>query len=537
MSQAHPTWYSTKRPCAGDVVISKLLHRHASEIPNKIFCHFENGGQWTYEEALSKTQETAHALEGLGVKSGDLVIVWLPNDESMLRCWFALNYIGAVFVPINLDYKGSLLQHVIAESQARHMIVHPGLIDRLLGIDLGKLETIVSLGPLRGDVSLPGLVSSDLSSANVLETPADLKLWDLQMVIFTSGTTGPSKGVMCPYLHMYTVGQGCYGYMTADDVMQVDLPMFHVGGVSPVIATLSTGATMVLFGGFSTSEFWDRIRKYKITTLAGLIGSMAAFLANSPRTADDRKHTLRMVTLILTPKAIEVAERFGFDYYTGFNMSELSAPLLAELNCKIPGSCGKPRSGIECRVVDENDYECPWGTAGELVVRADQPWELSVGYLSRPEATATAWRNGWFHTGDLMKQDESGNFFFVDRLKDAVRRRGENVSSVEIESEVMKIKEVAEAAIVGIPSELGDEEILLAVVRKEREAIAASDIVEFLVPRMAHYMVPRYIRFMDVLPRTPTNKVQKYVIRDDGVTKDTWDRERSGYVLKKTRLT
>lgn len=536
MSQAHPTWYSTKRPDAADVVIPRLLHRHASERPDKVFCHFENGDSWTYHEALRKTQKTAHALKGLGVTAGDLVLVWLPNDETMLRCWFALNYIGAVFVPINLDYRGSLLQHVIAESEASLMIVHPGLADRLSDIDLGRIQTIVSIGPSQGDINLPELVFSDLSSDELLDTPADMKLWDLQMVIFTSGTTGPSKGVMCPYLHMYTVGQGCYGYMTPDDVMQVDLPMFHVGGVSPVIATLSAGATMVLFGGFSTSDFWHRIRKYKITTLAGLIGSMAAFLANSPRTLDDRKHTLRMVTLILTPKAIEVAERFGFDYCTGFNMSELSAPLLAELNCKIPGSCGKPRSGVECRVVDENDYECPPDAVGELVVRADQPWELSTGYLNRPEATVAAWRNGWFHTGDLMKRDESGNFFFVDRLKDAVRRRGENVSSVEIESEVMKIEEVAEAAVVGIPSELGDEDILLAVVQKPTRTITASDIVEFLIPRMAHYMVPRYIRFMDVLPRTPTNKVQKYLIRDDGVTKDTWDRERSGYILKKTRL-
>ena len=187
-------------------------------------------------------------------------------------------------------------------------------------------------------------------------------------------------------------------------------------------------------------------------------------------------------------------------------------------------------------MVDENDYECPPGVIGELVVRVDQPWEVSMGYLNQPGATAQAWRNGWFHTGDLVKQDDDGNFFFVDRLKDAVRRKGENISSLEVESEILSFPAVAEVAVVGVPSEHGEEEILAVVAAKPDGQIDTKELVEHLVPRMPHYMVPRYIRLVDHLPKTPTNKIQKYEIRAEGVTEDTWDREAAGITLKRTRL-
>ena len=324
--------------------------------------------------------------------------------------------------------------------------------------------------------------------------------------------------------------------MTSDDCILIDLPMFHVGGVSSAMAAITNQATMAIYDGFSTTEFWKRIKDNNATTVSGLIGSMASFLAKAPVEPGEEDNPLRMVTLMLNEQAIQVANRYRFSYCSGFNMSELSVPLVTEVDCGVAGSCGKPRSGCECRVVDEHDYECPPGVAGELVVRTDQPWETCLGYLNRPEATAAAWRNGWFHTGDLVRQDEEGNFFFVDRLKDAVRRRGENVSSLEVESEVLGYESVAEAAVVGVPSEHGDEEILVAVVAKPDTTIVERKLVEYLVPRMPHFMVPRYIRVMDALPKTPTNKLQKFAIREEGVTADTWDREAAGIRLRKTRL-
>lgn len=349
-------------------------------------------------------------------------------------------------------------------------------------------------------------------------------------------TTGPSKAVMNPYLHMYKTGQCCYGYMTEDDCMLIELPMFHVGGVSPTIAALANRASIALIDGFRTSEFWQRIRDTGATTLSGLIGSMASFLAKAPAQPDDADNSLRIVTLMLNQEAIDVARRYHFRYIAGFNMTELSVPLLSEVDCEAPGSIGRPRTGCECRVVDENDYECADNEVGELIVRTDQPWETNIGYLNRPDATADAWRNGWFHTGDLVRPDENGNFFFVDRLKDAVRCRGENISSIEVESEVLSYDTVAESAVIGIPSEHGDEEILVAVAAKPGMELLPQKLAEYLIPRMPHYMVPRYIRVMDQLPKTATNKITKVDIRNDGVTADTWDREAAGMKLKKTRL-
>ena len=514
-----------------------MLERNAKNFPSRVFCKFADGTSWTYAETLNLTQQTAAYLSNVGVKRADLVLAWLPNSPAMLRVWFALNYIGAVFVPLNLDYRGRILEHVIRETHSRLMLAHPDLIDRLNNIDTSKLETVLAVNGSDGQIGDKITVSgTQLAFGTKMIEPANVNVWDPQMVIFTSGTTGPSKGVLCPYLQMVTVGKGSYGYINERDCILIDLPIFHVGGVSPVMAAITNGATMALYDGFKTQEFWTRIRDTNATTTSGLIGSMAAFLAKAPEQSGEQDNTLRMLTCVLNEQALQVAKRYDFKLCSGFNMSELSVPLVTEIDCQIAGSCGKPRTGCECRVVDEHDYECAPGEVGELIVRTDQPWETSLGYLNRPDATAAAWRNGWFHTGDLVRKDVEGNFFFVDRLKDVVRRRGENVSSLEVESEVLGYDAVAEAAVVGIPSELGDEDILVAVVAKRGQSVDPQELIEYLVPLMPHYMVPRFVRTMDELPKTATNKLMKYAIRDNGITYDTWDAEAEGIFLRKTRL-
>ena len=539
MTTCHPPWFDPARPQRDEAVLPFMLERNAKEVADHTCFRFADGSSWTHGETLIHTRRAAAALAARGVTRGDLVLCWLPNGPAAIRTWFGLNYLGAVFVPMNLDYRGSLLAHAIKETGAKVIVAHPGLIDRLKDIDTANLETVLAVPKPDGDEALIDgmrVVATDLSDGSEINEPADLQVWDPQMVIFTSGTTGPSKGVVCPYLHQFTVGKGCYGYMTARDCILIDLPMFHVGGVSPVMAGITKQASIALYDGFSTTEFWSRIEANTATTTSGLIGSMASFLVKAPPQPDEADNSLRMVTLMLNEQAIQAAERYNFSYTAGFNMSELSVPLVTEVNCKVAGSIGKPRTGCECRVVDEHDYEVEPGVVGELIVRTDQPWETSTGYLNQPGATAAAWRNGWFHTGDLVRRDADGNFFFVDRLKDAVRRRGENVSSLEVESEVLSHDAVGEAAVVGVPSEHGEEEILVAVVPKPGCDIDPRDLAEYLIPRMPHYMVPRYVRIMDALPKTPTNKLQKFAIRDAGITPDTWDREAAGIRLKKTRL-
>lgn len=537
MTKAHPYWFDTSKPTQQNAVLPFMLERNARKAPARVCCRFADGTSWDYEETLTRTKQTAAYFASTGIKRGDLVLAWLPNGPAMLRTWFALNYIGAVFVPLNLDYRGRLLEHVIRETQSRVMLAHPELIERLKTIDTSELKKVLAVG---GDSGRLGdtieVIGTQLDFDAEMIEPADVNVWDPQMVIFTSGTTGPSKGVLCPYLQMVTVGKGSYGYMNEDDCILIDLPMFHVGGVSPAMAAITNCATMAVYDGFSTRDFWKRIKESNATTTSGLIGSMAAFLAKAPEQADEKDNPLRMLTCMLNEQAIQVAKRYDFSLCSGFNMSELSVPLVTEVDCGVAGSCGKPRIGCECRVVDQHDYECAPGEVGELIVRTDQPWETCLGYLNRPDATAAAWRNGWFHTGDLVRKDADGNFFFVDRLKDVVRRRGENVSSLEVESEVLGYDAVAEAAVVGMPSDLGDEDILVAVVAKPDETIDPQKLIEFLIPLMPHYMVPRFVRTMDALPKTATNKLMKFAIRDEGITGDTWDAEAAGIFLKKTRL-
>lgn len=515
-----------------------ILERNAAETPDRVQFLFEDGSRWSCQETLEKTRSTAHFLQQQGVGRGDFVLAWMPSGQAMLRAWFAVNYLGAVYVPINVDFRGNILRHAIQESNARIMITHPQLVERLDALEDIPLDLLFSVG------QAPALQKHELKvrttdlegDAKAIGRPADVNQWDLQMIIFTSGTTGPSKGVMCPYLHMWSTGQATYGYMNENDCILVELPAFHVGGVAPVMAGLANRARTAMYSGFSTGRYWERIREAGATTTSGLIGSMASFLEKAPEQPGEADNSLRMLTLMLNQSAMNAAKRYHFSYISGFNMTELSGPLITEVDCTVPGSLGRPRTGCECRVVDDHDYECAPNEVGELIVRMDLPWSVNTGYLNRPEATAEAWRNGWFHSGDLVMRDEQGNFFFVDRKKDAVRRRGENVSSIEVEAEVMGFDTVAEAAVVGIDSELGDQEILVAVVPKPGLEIAPRDLAEYLVPRMPHYMVPRYVRIMPELPRTPTNKVKKVEIRQEGVTPDTWDREAADMHLKRTRF-
>jgi crotonobetaine/carnitine-CoA ligase len=217
-------------------------------------------------------------------------------------------------------------------------------------------------------------------------------------------------------------------------------------------------------------------------------------------------------------------------------MTEISSPITSEPNPQVSGTCGRARAGVDVRLVDDNDCEVPDGTVGEMILRTDRPWGMNHGYHKNPEATARAWRNGWFHTGDLLWRDSEGRYYFVDRKKDAIRRRGENISSVEIEIEVSAYDRVREVAAYGVDGAGGEQEVMIAVAAQPGETVDPKALIEFLVPRMAHFMVPRYVRILDALPKTPTNKIQKVDLRKEGVTADSWDREAAGIRLKREKL-
>ncbi len=534
-----PPWFDPAMPAHDQCVLRAILERCAVDCPDSAMALFEDGTQWTWAECLQYVRRTAAGLRKLGVCKGDLVVIWLPNGPDLIRLWFAVNYLGAVFVPLNTAYRGQVLEHVVRLTRARLMVAHAELLERLQGLDVPDLEKIVILGGEYDHAIACQTMPYEVLDGDLRDVDESVTIdpWDIQTVIFTSGTTGPSKGVLSPYLQLYTTAVINYGRLQRDETILINLPMFHVGGTSAVYAALVRTGRFFLVSGFSTTDFWSQVRRGNCATTSGLIGAMAPFLARGEASIDDIDNPLRFMTMFpINDATLSLAARFGFEHLTGFNMTEVSSPLVSDVNSRIHGSCGRPRSGVTVRLVDEHDIEVGPGERGELVVRTDLPWTMNAGYLNMPQATADAWRNGWFHTGDVFRQDENGEFFFVDRRKDTIRRRGENISSVEVEQAVLSFGGVAEAVVVGVPSEYGEEEVLAAVVPVLGRTLDPAALIHFLADRLAYFMVPRYVRTVANIPKTETNKPMKTVFREAGITEDTWDREAVGLKLRRERL-
>jgi crotonobetaine/carnitine-CoA ligase len=512
-----------RMPAPERLVLRHVLDRWASERPEQVFAQFEDGSTWTYAQTRAIVRRTAAGLRALGVRQGDHVAVFLPNSPASIEVWFALNYLGAVYVPINPGYRGNLLSHALDVADGRLCVAHPELAPRLEGIERHRVETVVTSDDpvLRGSGDDPG----------ELERP--IRPWDTWGIMFTSGTTGPSKGVLSSYLHQWAIfGPDTMPFITGDDRYMINLPLFHMGGCGLLNAMLLRGGSIAFVTRFSTPRFWATVRETR-STVVFLLGTMASFVQSQPPGPDDRDHPLRLVFMVPVVDDVPAfAARFGVEVRSLYGMTEISSPIITGPTPSLPGTCGRARPGVEVRLLDANDCEVPVGEVGEFCVRTDMPWAMNHGYHRMPEPTARAWRNGWFHTGDAGRRDADGNFFFVDRFKDAVRRRGEYISSLELETEINAHPSIAASAVVGVPAEHGEEEVLACLVAAPGADVDVLAVTEFLRERVPHFMVPRYLRVLDALPMTPTAKVLKTVLRDDGVTADTWDREAAGIRIR-----
>ena len=516
-------------------MVRYLLDRWAQERGDQTYAIFDGGETFTYGEIRARVISVAVGLARLGVSQGDHVFCWQGNTVEMLLTYYAINYLGAVYVPVNTAYRGGVLEHVIANSDAQVGVVHVDLLPRLQGAKLAALKQLVCVGgEVPADAPLPCVTFSTLAGAEA-DLPAlkrPIEPWDTQSIIYTSGTTGPSKGVLSSYLHMYTnPGPESWYFITGADRFLVNMPFFHIGGMGLSFAMLARGGSIVVPERFSTDSFWPMVRKYEVTAVF-LLGVMATFLLKAPQGPLDRDHRVKKCFIVpLSASAEEFHQRFGLDVYTIFNMTEISSPIVSEPNPKVRGTCGKVRKGVEVRLVDENDCEVALGEVGEMLVRTDRPWAMNSGYYKAPEATARAWRNGWFHTGDAFRQDADGFFFFVDRMKDAIRRRGENISSYEVEQVLVSHPQVENAAVFPVRSELAEDEVMAAVVLRPGAKLAYEALLDYCQPRMPYFAVPRYLEFVDALPVTENGKVTKYKLRERGVTAATWDREKAGYKI------
>ncbi len=509
-------------------LLPNLIVQRAEDSPERPFLVDTEHGTATYGEFHQLVRRWAGALAELGVSAGDRVAVMLPTSVTEHATWLASAWLGALQVPINTAYRGHMLAHVLADSGASVVITtpeHAALIDEVAdGTSVGT-TVIVGEQPTTYHPETPRLPAAELLDS---ATPRDLsrqaEAEGISAVIYTSGTTGPSKGVLVPWGQLAS-GLSAFDDMGPGDVLYAPFAAFHLGGKLPLQLLSYWRGTFVFRDGFRTGCFWDDVHRYRCNR-AWLFHAMANFVFQSPPRDSDPDNPIETVTggpLLANYRDFE--RRFGVRMRTNYGSTELGWPICTGDDVDNHLSCGRARSGYELLLVDDDGKPVDAGKVGELLVRPYHRAVMNAGYLGRPEDTDRAWRDGWFHTGDAMRVDDEGRWYFVDRVKDAVRRRGENVSSFEVESMVAAHADVLEVAVIGVPSVDGEEEIKAVVVLVSGSTISERDLIESIAPTMPRFMVPRYVEFVDELPKTPTSKVRKVELKADPLNERTWDRQ------------
>jgi len=522
-----------------------LLAAQAERRGDQVALTDTSGAALTYAELWHSARKVAGRLAELGVERGNRVLVMLDNTVDHPVLLAGLAAVGATSVPINTAQKGAVLAHMVADSAARVAVIEDRFVEVMTdaaGPD--RLDHIVVRGPGVDNRDSSDQAPGRLHDFSTLlsgepDTAVEAHPSDIALLVYTSGTTGLSKAVAMPNLELIHAQGGRHFLsdterpLSAGDVVLVVCPLFHVSGLgSGLVAAWRAGARAHVAHRFSASGFWREVSEAG-ATFTMLVGAMGEILLRNPVTPEDRTHGMRRISMVPATRIEEFAERFGVEVCSSYGSTETGAIIVSSDAAGLGRSVmGRAREGYEIRLVDERDDEVPIGVAGEIVVRSSRPWLISPGYPNDVAATAAAWRNGWFHTGDSAVKDEAGNFHFAGRIKDAIRRRGENISAFEVEREATAHPEVVECAAFGITSAESEEEVKIAVVRTASSKLTEQELVEFLQDRLAYYAVPRYIAFVDRLPRTETHKIQKGSLRALGVD-GAWDRVAAGMVVSR----
>lgn len=500
----------------------------------------------TYAELDDVTDRAAAGFAALGLQPGEHVSLMMLNSVENVDAWFGLQKAGLVEVPVHTASRGTALRYIVDHADARALVIDEAFLPHLAAIadGLPQLEHVVVNRNEPGEGDAPVLPSRlavhDLASLYEASGPTpmpDLMPRDTAVILHSSGTTGPPKGVVLSHRAVLHLTRHLVWLMdyTSDDRLYTAFPLFHNNAkYTSVCAALECGGTVVMDKRFPVSTFWEMTREKEITAF-NYMGALLMMLNKQPERPDDADNPVRIAFGAPCPVEIWEAfeERFAMKLVEVYGMTECPMTTENRLDDRKIGSAGRESMTYEVRIVDEGDEPVPANTAGEIVLRPKWPWALFTEYYKKPEATVEAWRNLWFHTGDRGRMDEDGFLFFLDRMKDSIRRRGENISTWEIESTINMHPAVLEAAAYGVPSELTEFEVMVAVVLKPGESLAPDALLDFCQGKMAHFAIPRYVRFMDALPKNHAQRVQKFELRDEGITGDTWDREEHGYKVKR----
>ena len=518
-------------------VLGTLLQAQAAAVPDTVFLAFDDV-RLTYKDVWLRASHYAAGLRAQGVEPGDRVCIQMNSNVDYVLLSFACNLLGAPWVPVNTDYRGDWLQQTLADSEPVLLLTEQPYVAALDNITLpdGCRVFVREATADYPDFQL-------LSQRDADFQPASVNYGDVSAIMWTSGTTGRSKGVMQSH-NVWVRAALSSAWMfrfRAGDCVYNCLPLYNSAAwTANIYPALVAGVSVAIDPAFSASSFWDRIRYYRATQVFTL-GAMHMFLWNAPPSPEDRNNTLR--SAVMTPMPGDVhrpfCERFGLEgIHQGFGQSEVMVILrrpddgVTELT---PNSLGQPVDDVEVTLLDDNDQPVPRGDIGEFCVRPKSAHVLFNGYFKDPDATELAWSGGWYHTGDLGFHDVNGDYFFADRKRDLIRYKGRSVSSLAVESVARKHPAIADAAAFGIESaELSSEhEIMLGLVLKSGSTVSEEEIARFINANAPYFFVPRYIEFMDAFPMTPTQKVRKVELRERGLSASTWDAKAVGFRVER----
>jgi crotonobetaine/carnitine-CoA ligase len=479
------------------------------------------GADLTYAELDHGSDRVAAGLREHGVEPGERVVALLGNRPEFPLTWFGTAKLRAVFVPLNTALQGDLLRYELDDSDPKVVVIDASLLpayDRATAPGRPRPvwvvgETPDASGDAPGRPPFTELIASNGAVPREVPSPSEPA-----SILYTSGTTGRPKGTVLPHRRLVNTPRevGARAELEPDSTLFTALPLYHCNAQEKTaLVAILHGLTAAFDDRFHASTFWETAARYRATHVA-LLTTMITVLWKQPGKPDDGTHGVRIATASGTPVAIwrEFEHRFGLKIIESYGMTECGCTTLMNPPGAVRlGSVGRPLDFVEAQVVDDHDGPVPPGTAGELVVRPRVPFSMFLEYLGQPAQTVDAWRNLWFHTGDLMKQDPDGYYYFLDRKKDVIRRRGENIAPYDVEALLSQHPAVLECVVVGVPSELGEEDVKAVVQLKPGAQATAEELHAFAVEGLPAFMVPRYIEFVDAIPKTPNQKAQRYLLR------------------------
>lgn len=488
---------------------------------------------WTFADTARIAAASARTLADAGLRHGDRVAIFCSNRPEFLRVYLGCAWLGIIAVPINLALRGGQLEHVLRNAGPALLVIEDASVPALDTIDPALIPEKVWL---IGDAASPRTDWSALPPLGEGLAPGAVKPGDTVAILYTSGTTGPAKGVCCPQAQMFW--WGVYSARALDiregETLLTTLPLFHTNALNAFYQAIINGCTYVLEPKFSASRFWDSIRRHE-ANVGYLLGAMAAILLAQPERPEDREHKLRVALGGGVPARFHEVfrTRFNVPLLDGYGSTETNFAFASPIPSDHPGSLGYLQPGIEAQIVDENDAPVPEGVSGELLLRPTQAFSFATGYYNMAEKTVEAWRNLWFHSGDRVVREPGGHYRFIDRIKDTIRRRGENVSSWEVEQILLAHPAIGACAVYPLPSELGEDEVAAAIQFETGASLSPEEVLRHCEDRLAYFALPRFLTFVEAMPLTENGKISKPTLRSRGVSAQTWDREKSDYRVKR----